>query len=202
MSVAPQPTVARQSPARGRILVAAVLVLSLAASALTRNWVIESHLRRHRPRRPIAADDRADPQTQLSAMPAYATALLLGGLRGPLVMMLWTSSENQKQERKLEDFDTKIEWIRLLQPEFDTVHLFQMWNKAYNISVHVGRSVRQVPHDSGRHRLRPEGGPAAPRRHQHHLPPSPLSMATSWAKARNIPTIAGRCERRRRRACM
>ena len=70
-------------------------------------------------------------------MPSFATALLLGGLRGPLVMILWTSSENQKQQHDLQDFDTKVEWIRLLQPEFDTVHLFQIWNKAYNISVQM-----------------------------------------------------------------
>jgi tetratricopeptide (TPR) repeat protein len=70
-------------------------------------------------------------------MPSFATALLLGGLRGPLVMILWTSSESQKAEKKLEDFDTKVEWIRLLQPEFDSVHIFQVWNKAYNISVQM-----------------------------------------------------------------
>src|SRR5205814_10595167 len=73
--------------------------------------------------------------SQLSRMNSFALALLLGGLRGPLVMILWTSSESQKTERNLEDFDTKVEWIRMLQPEFDTVHIFQMWNKAYNISV-------------------------------------------------------------------
>jgi len=50
-------------------------------------------------------------------------------------MVLWATSEAQKADRNLEDFDTKVEWIRLLQPEFDTVHLFQIWNKAYNISV-------------------------------------------------------------------
>src|SRR5205085_12573021 len=42
-----------------------------------------------------------------------------------------------KNERNLEDFDTQVEWIRLLQPEFDSVHIFQMWNKAYNISVQM-----------------------------------------------------------------
>ncbi len=56
---------------------------------------------------------------------------------GPLVMFLWVSSESQKNEKDLEDFDTKIDWIRRLQPEFDTVHIFQMWNKAYNISVQM-----------------------------------------------------------------
>ena len=50
-------------------------------------------------------------------------------------MYLWSTSETQKIDRDLADFDTKVEWIRLLQPEFDTVHLFQIWNKAYNISV-------------------------------------------------------------------
>src|SRR4029077_13715938 len=71
----------------------------------------------------------------LSGMNSYALALLLGGLRGPLVMFLWSSSESKKSENNLEDFDSKVEWIRLLQPEFDTVHIFQIWNKAYNISV-------------------------------------------------------------------
>ncbi|HTL30475.1 MAG TPA: hypothetical protein VL282_14690, partial [Tepidisphaeraceae bacterium] len=76
-------------------------------------------------------------QTELSQMNSFALALLLGGLRGPLVMILWSSSETQKADKDLEDFDTKVEWIRLLQPEFDTVHLFQIWNKAYNISVQM-----------------------------------------------------------------
>jgi hypothetical protein len=73
----------------------------------------------------------------LAQMDSYALGLLLGGLRGPLVMMLWMTSENQKNERNLEDFDTKLQYIRMLQPEFDSVLLFQMWNRAYNISVQM-----------------------------------------------------------------
>jgi hypothetical protein len=73
----------------------------------------------------------------LGSMNSFALALLLGGLRGPLAMVLWATSEAQKADRNLEDFDTKVEWIRLLQPEFDTVHIFQIWNKAYNISVQM-----------------------------------------------------------------
>lgn len=75
--------------------------------------------------------------TSLGSFDSYAIALLLGGLRGPLVMILWPSSEQQKADRDLTDFDTKVEWIRLLQPEFDSVHIFQIWNKAYNISVQM-----------------------------------------------------------------
>jgi len=70
-------------------------------------------------------------------MNSFSLALLLGGLRGPLVMFLWSTSESQKADKNLEDFDTKVEWIRLLQPEFDSVHIFQVWNKAYNISVQM-----------------------------------------------------------------
>ncbi len=73
----------------------------------------------------------------LAQLDSYSLGLLLGGLRGPLVMLLWTSSESQKNDRELEDFDTKIELIGKLQPEFDTVHLFQVWNKAYNVSVQM-----------------------------------------------------------------
>ena len=77
------------------------------------------------------------PTANLNNLNSFALGLLLGGLRGPLVMALWTSSENQKTDHDLEDFDTKVELIRLLQPEFDTVHLFQIWNKAYNVSVQM-----------------------------------------------------------------
>lgn len=83
---------------------------------------------------------RNQPVTQggdVSRLNSFALGLLLGGLRGPMLMVLWTSSENQKTDRELEDFDTKVELIRLLQAEFDGVHLFQIWNKAYNISVQM-----------------------------------------------------------------
>jgi hypothetical protein len=76
-------------------------------------------------------------EAKVSNLNSFSLALLLGGLRGPLVMMLWSSSETQKQEKDLEDFDSKIELIRLLQSEFRSVHLFQMWNKAYNVSVQM-----------------------------------------------------------------
>jgi hypothetical protein len=79
-------------------------------------------------------------EAKLSNLDSFSLALLLGGFRGPLVMMLWSSSESQKQSKDLEDFDSKIELIRLLQPEFDTVHIFQMWNKAYNISVQMANN--------------------------------------------------------------
>ena len=112
----------------GRILVVMALIISLIGCGFTRAWA--SRWKDHRPGAPAAVNERG-----LAGMNSYALALMLGGLRGPLVMVLWSKVESQKIDRDLEDVDTMIEWIRLLQPEFDTVHIFQIWNKAYNISV-------------------------------------------------------------------
>lgn len=115
----------------GKAAIVVVLILAIIASVVARRAALA-----HRGRSTAAVSTSATGKS-LSAMNSYAIALLLGGLRGPLVMFLWPSSEGQKADRNLEDFDTKIEWIRLLQAEFDTVHIFQIWNKAYNISVQM-----------------------------------------------------------------
>lgn len=119
----------------GRAPVIAVVVAGLVLSLAARQWALGQ---RARPgtAAAVSASGAVD-GVSIGRFDSYALALLLGGLRGPLVMVLWTSSEAQKSERNLEDFDTKVEWIRLLQPEFDSVHIFQVWNKAYNISVQM-----------------------------------------------------------------
>src|SRR5947208_14758239 len=111
----------------GRLGIVIVLIISLLAAGATRHLTDQL-----RARGGMVTEGAG---SSFSSMNSFALALLLGGLRGPLVMFLWSSSESQKSENNLEDFDTKVEWIRLLQPEFDTVHIFQIWNKAYNISV-------------------------------------------------------------------
>jgi len=118
-----------QTPSTGcharRSTIALVIALSLLATAGMQALVQKE---RHRLVKPASVS------ASLNSLNSFSLSLLLGGLRGPLVMFLWTSSESQKQERNLDDFDSKIEMIRLLQPEFDTVHMFQIWNKAYNAS--------------------------------------------------------------------
>jgi hypothetical protein len=116
---------------RGRTGTVVVLIIALIASGATRYW---ADLKREQD---IPQHGESAASTSLSSMNSFALGLLLGGLRGPLVMILWTQSESQKTDKDLEGFDTRIEWIRLLQPEFDTVHIFQIWNKAYNISVQM-----------------------------------------------------------------
>lgn len=116
----------------GRTVIVAVLIVALLATGAMQMFV-----QQQRQRVASAAGGSQQGSSSLGRMDSYALALLLGGLRGPLVMFLWTQSESQKGERDLEGIDTQIEWIRLLQPEFDTVHLFQVWNKAYNLSVQM-----------------------------------------------------------------
>jgi hypothetical protein len=113
---------------RGRMLTGLVILVSFTATTLLQHLTQGHHQELVK---------NTGSEAKISNLNSFSLALLLGGLRGPLVMMLWTSSETQKQEKDLEDFDSKIELIRLLQPEFDSVHLFQMWNKAYNISVQM-----------------------------------------------------------------
>ncbi|HEY8751934.1 MAG TPA: hypothetical protein VIM11_28390 [Tepidisphaeraceae bacterium] len=140
----------RRDVRAGRLPVVAMLIISLVASGLTRNWASNWK------------DEHSGNQSKtaergvLSGMNSYALALMLGGLRGPLVMVLWSKVESQKIDRDLEDMDTMIEWIRLLQPEFDTVHIFQIWNKAYNISVMMASTAAKYQTildavDYGRH---------------------------------------------------
>ena len=121
-----------------RIGIVVVLILSLALAGSAR--MLAQGLRRG-PN--DVAEGAASGSTSLANMNSFALALLLGGLRGPLVMFLWINSENQKNEKDIEGFDTKVEWIRLLQPEFDTVHIFQVWNKAYNISVQMASNANK-----------------------------------------------------------
>ena len=125
----PQSPPPRRDTRAGRWPVVITMVVALVACGLSGQWADSWKQQLGGAYRPLS-ESRA-----LSGMNSYSLALMLGGLRGPLVMVLWSKVENQKIDRDLEDVDTMIEWIRLLQPEFDTVHIFQIWNKAYNISA-------------------------------------------------------------------
>jgi hypothetical protein len=128
-----QSDVVRRRVSRARVGIVILMVATMAIAAVTRDWAMRNRAKTSAMKGAASGASR----TSLGSMNSYALALLLGGLRGPLVMWLWSTSESQKADKDLEDFDTKVEWIRLLQPEFDTVHIFQIWNKAYNISVQM-----------------------------------------------------------------
>lgn len=110
------------------------LCTALLAAGVARVWAQQRRLAITPEGLAVGVEARSSNLGQLNS---FALGLLLGGLRGPLVMALWSSSEGQKAQQDFEDFDTKVELIRLLQPQFDSVHLYQIWNKAYNISVEM-----------------------------------------------------------------
>ncbi len=118
----------------GRTLTAIVVLVSFIAMSLLQHVTQRTH---------HELVKNTGSEAKLSNLNSFSLALLLGGLRGPLVMLLWTSSETQKQQKELQDFDSKVELIRLLQPEFDSVHIFQIWNKAYNISVQMANKANK-----------------------------------------------------------
>jgi hypothetical protein len=123
----------RTRTSRARTTIIAVLVVSLISASVMRDWAMS----RRAAATAVPGAAAGGGRSSLGSMNSFSLALLLGGLRGPLVMFLWSTSESQKADKNLEDFDTKVEWIRLLQPEFDSVHIFQVWNKAYNVSVQM-----------------------------------------------------------------
>src|SRR5688572_1073295 len=116
---------------RSNLAIIVALCLALLLAGATRALAE----RQRREMAPAALAGAGESGSTLGQLNSFALGLLLGGLRGPLVMALWSSSESQKSDRDLEDFDTRVELIRLLQPQFDSVYLYQIWNKAYNVSV-------------------------------------------------------------------
>jgi hypothetical protein len=132
-TISPAPP--RRDERSGRLPIILALLVGLVLSGLTQNWASSWKEQN------AAAQGTGAERSALGGMDSYALALMLGGLRGPLVMVLWSKVENQKIDRDINDLDTMIEWIRLLQPEFDTVHIFQIWNKAYNISALMASSA-------------------------------------------------------------
>jgi hypothetical protein len=97
---------APRSRRASRLPIVIVMILALIGSAGTRQWA-EQYRQTAVPTR----GGEASVSASLGGMNSFALGLLLGGLRGPLVMILWTESENAKTEKDLEGVDTMIEWI-------------------------------------------------------------------------------------------
>ena len=119
---------------RGVLIVMALLFLALAG--LTRTlaaWAKERAT-------PVALRTTAGGDAT-AGLDSFALGLLLGGLRGPLVMALWTDLSASETGRQVDDLDTKIELIRLLQPQFDSVHVLLIRKKAYDRSTELANAA-------------------------------------------------------------
>ncbi len=87
---------------RGRRLIGILLIVSLLSAGAMQSMV--RYRREELVPRPRTA-------SRLAGIDTFTLGLILGGLRGPLVMILWISTETQKNQKDLESIDTKIELI-------------------------------------------------------------------------------------------
>ncbi len=61
--------------------------------------------------------------------------LTLGGFRGLVSTVLWIKAEDDKNERRWLELETKYDIIGALQPYFVSVYVYHAWNQAYNLSA-------------------------------------------------------------------
>jgi hypothetical protein len=84
----------------GRLVTVVVLLAGLLFSVLARTWAmaLQDEAAATGPYSTGESSDTtaASHSSSFGNMDSFALALLLGGLRGPLVMFLWVSSESQK----------------------------------------------------------------------------------------------------------
>jgi hypothetical protein len=80
---------------------------------------------------------REDPESEktLSSLAVTFPRLTLGGMRGIASTVLWMQAEDDKNERKWVDLETKYDLIGALQPYFASVYIYHAWNQAYNLSA-------------------------------------------------------------------
>jgi hypothetical protein len=139
--------VARQQSARGRPEAAwrskvladqaaavALGVALLGVSALLR-YVLQE--RRTTPDAQGVQLVRKDPESEkkLSSLAVTFPRLTLGGMRGIASTLLWMQAEEDKNNRKWMDLETKYDLIGALQPYFSSVYVYHSWNQAYNLSA-------------------------------------------------------------------
>ncbi len=76
-----------------------------------------------------------EPDTSLKSLALNFPRLTLGGFRGLLATVLWYQAENDKEERKWMDLETKYDIIGAIEPYFVSIYIFHSWNQAYNLSA-------------------------------------------------------------------
>ncbi|HVT79504.1 MAG TPA: hypothetical protein VHM90_02515, partial [Phycisphaerae bacterium] len=79
----------------------------------------------------LVKEDEASLQSLAVSFPR----LTLGGFRGLISTALWIQAEDDKENRRWFDLETKYDLIATLQPYFTSVYVFHAWNQAYNLSA-------------------------------------------------------------------
>ncbi|HVS70350.1 MAG TPA: hypothetical protein VHQ47_03760 [Phycisphaerae bacterium] len=74
-------------------------------------------------------------EASLQSLSVTFPRLTLGGFRGLVSTALWIQAEDDKENRRWFDLETKYDLIASLQPYFTSVYIFHAWNQAYNLSA-------------------------------------------------------------------
>jgi len=115
-----------RSKARGDQLMAVTIgAVALILAITLQNLVLV-------PRRALLVRES---ETSLQSLAITFPRLTLGGFRGLLATSLWIQAENDKNDRKWQELETKYDIIGSLQPYFISVYVFHAWNQAYNLSA-------------------------------------------------------------------
>ncbi|HUO07099.1 MAG TPA: hypothetical protein VM008_02110 [Phycisphaerae bacterium] len=114
----------RSKARRDQVLASAVGAVLLSAAMLLQ---------------PVLSSRRAamieEPEASLRALAINFPRLTLGGFRGLLATVLWYQAENDKEDRKWMDLETKYDIIGAIEPYFVSIYVFHSWNQAYNLSA-------------------------------------------------------------------
>ncbi|MCL2648143.1 MAG: hypothetical protein FWD61_14215 [Phycisphaerales bacterium] len=119
-----QHSLTRSRARRDQLLACVLGVVFLAISLLIRPLLISQR-----------ASIVSESETSFRSLAVNFPRLTLGGFRGLVATILWIQAENDKQERRWVDLETKYDIIGALQPYFTSVYVFHAWNQAYNLSA-------------------------------------------------------------------
>ncbi len=117
-------TLGRSRARRDQLLACAAGVVLLGVTILMQQ-----------PMQAMRAGIVTEPKKSLRGLAIQFPRLTLGGFRGLIATVLWIQAENDKNDHKWVELETKYEIIGTLQPYFVSVYIYHSWNEAYNLSA-------------------------------------------------------------------
>ncbi len=117
----------RSATLRDQAFASALGVVLLGVSALCFNLLSAQ--------RPALVREDPESEKTLGSLAVTFPRLTLGGMRGIASTYLWIKAEDDKNDRKWIELESKYTLIGALQPYFSSVYIYHSWNEAYNISA-------------------------------------------------------------------
>ena len=125
------PSVWRGRARRDQLMACLIGAALLAGSVVTRVAMV--HVRSQS--KPELVREDPESQRALESLAVTFPRLVLGGMRGIVSTYLWMQAEDDKNNRKWEQLETRYDIIGALQPYFASVYIYHAWNQAYNLSA-------------------------------------------------------------------